>query len=274
MFVLTTDASTLRRAIDTASGNGAGRLVDAPDFQETLAELPSNRLGFVYLDAQKVAEQMNLPTQLWQIHSARNVGLSVALHRDGVRFDYVVDFDVSDLNRSQIAWLELPEVQSRLAGQVPANCLFYFSGQNLLLLLESYLGEEFETLVRELERETRFSQGNSLIEFLEGEYAVALIDDRRGIFADLPVSLLLYREAEDLREAEDTLQDLGDTAADLMGVSFHRDEVNRVPVWLLEDPDTSEVIGYGVNGSTVFIGTSYNALRAAIQSRQSSLASS
>lgn len=275
MLVLATDASTLQRAIDTAFDETSNRLVDAPDFQETLAELPSNRLGFVYLDAQRVANELEVPPQMWQIHAAQSIGLSIALHRDGVRLDYVLDFETSDLNSVQTAWLRLPQAQSRFAEQAPTNCLFYFSGQNLLLLLESFLDEEFQTVMTELESGVDFALWNSLLQISRGEYAVALIEDRRSIFSDdLPLSILLFADVDDRQQVENTLQELGGMVAALEGASFHQDEINRMPVWLLEDPSDDAAIGYGVNDNTVFLGTSYNALRSVTQSRQSSLADS
>ena len=58
-LVLSSSSDVLQQVIDTAKGNQPG-LNEEEDYKDLLKELPTRRAGYLYVDYQAVAEQMNL----------------------------------------------------------------------------------------------------------------------------------------------------------------------------------------------------------------------
>lgn len=275
LLVVATDATTLQQALDNVRDLQAPVLRNSPKFQAMLDSLPANRLGYVYAETPRLLRQLNVASTVWQLDTAQYVGLSVALNGDGLRFDYALDYDTTQLSAAQEEWLRLPASENRFTEQLPADCLFYVSGQNLPLLLETFTDVELRDLLNEAEEELGVNVWDGMVELTGSEYAVAAIEDRHGLFGDeVPVSVLLFAAAEDPRRVGEFLQRLGTAVAQSGQADFYEEEINRVPVWLLEDNADDATLGYGVLGNNVFIGTSYDILRAATLAQNSSLSDS
>jgi hypothetical protein len=72
----------------------------------------------------------------------------------------------------------------------------------------------------------------------------------------MPIGGLLFVETDDTQRAEETLEDLASQMADELEFDFYPDEINRVQVWLLEDPYYDTALGYGFIKNDLFIATS------------------
>jgi hypothetical protein len=281
LVVIATDLDTLRDSIDAAAEDDIPVLNDQEAFKDVLDDLPANRFGYMYLDwpalTGHVWEDLEaLP--MGGLQAIENVGVALSLASDGLRFDYVANYDLDALSQAEEELLRQSPNPHRLTDIAPADSLVYISGQNLPLVWETFedsdLGETFREALQELEYTTGVHFVNDILDLMPGEYAWVLAPDPAGFWGDETVWLgfLLFIEADERALVERNLDDLASALSQDSDIYLYQDEINRVPVWLLEDRYEGTTLGYGFMGDFLFIGTSRDMIRLATPAENSSLA--
>ena len=107
VVVLATSSALVHEIIDTDQGRAA-RLVDSSDYKATLAGLPSDRIGVIYLNGKSlvgsVKKQMATTPALSlalkninDVDALQGIGATLSANGDGVLADVLVKFDQSKL---------------------------------------------------------------------------------------------------------------------------------------------------------------------------------
>ncbi|HKV31056.1 MAG TPA: DUF3352 domain-containing protein [Candidatus Dormibacteraeota bacterium] len=107
VVVLATSSALIHEIIDTDQGR-APRLVDSSDYKATLAGLPSDRLGFVYVNGKSVVGDVkNLATtpalglalkDVNDLDALQGIGATLSVNGDGLLADVLVKVDQSKLS--------------------------------------------------------------------------------------------------------------------------------------------------------------------------------
>jgi hypothetical protein len=281
LVVIATDSDVLHESIDAASGDRIPVLHDQEPFQNMLQALPTSRLGYAYLDWSALPEEAwedmaDIELPLGSLQAIESVGVALALARDGLCFDYAVNYDLDALAPEQEEFLQRPAWSSRLADLPPVDSLAYISGRNLFGMWEGiFTDSELQDIIEEVEHETGVHLVQDFLDLLRGEYAWVAVPDPAGLFGseEVPLGLLLFIEVEDRARVELSLKDL---VGELVqgGDDLQEDEFDGVPVWLLEDPYNDITLGYGFVEGFLFIGTSRDVIRLAAEMGDSPLADS
>jgi hypothetical protein len=284
LVVIATDLDTLRSSIDAAAGDDVPVLYDQDTFKDVLSELPANRLGYVYVDWTVLMgdvweDLQDLPVPIGRLQAAETLGIAPSLTKDGLRFDFFANYDLGALSRAEEESLRHSPNPHKLVAVAPADSLVYVSGQDLSLMWESFedseLGEEFQALFQELEQVVGVDLADDLFDSMSGEYAWVLVSDSAGFeYESVPLGLLLFVEVKGRARVEDSLGDLAGFLVAEGSFDLHEEEINEVPVWLLENRHDHTTFGYGFRGDYLFIGSSENMIELAAKAEDSPLAKS
>ena len=108
VVVFATSSAQIHEVIDADQGRGA-RLVDSSDYKATLAALPSDRLGYLYVNGKSLVanvkkEMATTPaikialTNLNDLDALQGIGATLSANGDGVLADVLVKIDQSKLS--------------------------------------------------------------------------------------------------------------------------------------------------------------------------------
>lgn len=262
-LLLASGREMLEDALDRAD-SGRKTLADNGAFRDALAAQPANRIGTIYIDPAALGGEVQ------SFDALRWIGGSSMLTGNGTRFSYRFGFDSSRLDREQREWMERDGIKNDLARRIPEDTLFYFAGSNLGGTLEYAsripdLGDALD----ELRSEDALSDLFRLMEGMTGEFAVALTADEGGLLYEMtgdPFGMIFTAQVEN---GDDALAELSDTFDDIARQTFsdhETDEIGRATVGYLDiSMEGGRILGYGVEGDDVVVGTSENLIEAAMQ---------
>ena len=281
LVILATDRPAMETVIDQALGeNSTPSLYDNAPYRQSLARLPRNRLGYLYLDAASMGAEFAKVSEVfpfWSLHAVEQIGLAFALSGDGMRLDYHAQYNNAALTVAEQAWLQQLGNPHQLARHIPASALAYWSSQDLPLAFEAYNHYLFnEGGVRELEDKMGVRLSRLLADIGASEAAWVLLDEPDGThFAtgQLPLGILLLIQAEEDRRIQDDLEQAVALLAAAEGWLFYEELLQESSVWLVENRQSDVfVAGYGFTTDNIlFLGTSAEALREIAEGRRRAL---
>lgn len=281
MVVLASDARTLQASVDTEEDGQGSSLSDHEAFRDALKDLPSNRLGYVYLDWSALIwptlDEMEAITGApFGPQTVENVAVAMSLRRGGVRFDLRTQFNTQSLSAAGRDCLSQSASPQQVARVAPSDSLVYVSGQNLPLALECFSGLDLDGVFEDIRYETGIDLREQVLHEMGGEYALALAPDPSGLWGDetTPLGLLMFAEVDDQRRVQRSLEDAAWALTMGSGVYLQSDEIDGVPVWLLQDDYAEMIIGYGFVDNFLFFGSSTRMVQLAIEGREAPLSDS
>jgi hypothetical protein len=279
LVLLATSLDALEHAIDQAMGSAGGTtLYDNRAFQNALSGLPSNRLGYLYLDTSSfqemgIGDSAAETVLLGSLHAVERIGVSFSLSGGGIRLDYLLHYDTNALSREEERWLQTSANSRRLAGQTPANVFLFSSGYDLPQAWNAFvsrLDREVVRDLREMEEELGVRMSRLFDHWGENEYALILFDESGAIFEIF--SFILLAEVEDQDYLSKELDRSFGFLAREADLDFYEDSINRVPFWVVEDRWTNRALGFGFLEDTLILADSYEALRRVTRTGQNTLA--
>jgi hypothetical protein len=271
---------TMQEIIDVQDGDN---LAGNQDYQNVLDKLPSDQIGYGYIDAGAYLESMmelagpelaELPVDLFnpdQLEAVKGAGFSVGLESNGLRFDFVATYDKEALPE------EMPGAQAgsgRSAGRVPASTLLYLSGSGLGSVIQMGLDavqampDQPEDLDEQLEMMTAMLgvSVEEMIDMLSGEFAIAVTHNPAGIGGDpsIPVGASFLIEAKDVEKFQRLINSVSSLLSLGAEMEFPKETLNDVEVQTIPDPSSGNLmVGWGVGEGYFAIGTSTEMLEAA-----------
>jgi hypothetical protein len=209
--------AALNQAIDTREGAGQN-LADAQTFKDTLAALPEDNLGVVYVDGPKLAQlaalaaqsgavpavgedgaaaaqQQQLASLLEQLRVLRGLGMSFGADDNGFRFRTAALLDEA---RAESLGIQQEDFEPSLTDRVPATTLLYYGFQDLgpqiKQMLDQFSGQspQVAQALTAVEAMTGASFDNEIVPLLSGEHALYVAPGNPGPIPS--VGLLLKPE--------------------------------------------------------------------------------
>ncbi len=211
--------AALNQAIDTREGAGQN-LADAQVFKDTLAALPEDNLGVVYVDGPKLAQlaalgaqsgavpavgeggdgaaaaqQQQLTDLLEQLRVLRGLGMSFGADDNGFRFRTAALLDEA---RAESLGIMQEDFAPALLDRVPATTLAYYGFQNLgpqiKQAFDQFSGQspQVAQALTAVEAMTGASFDNEIVPLLSGEHALYVAPGNPGPIPS--VGLLLKPE--------------------------------------------------------------------------------
>jgi hypothetical protein len=231
--VFANGAAAIQALIDREAG-GADSLESTTNFQRLRNSLPSNAIGYIYIDGQAIANanQQSMDQSLEQLppgladqfreqaevaQAVEAVGLSISLESEGIAFDATVPMNldqVSENNRQLIDLYSQPVSTERLAN---------ISDEALVLAtfrIPEDLGEQFmegfnameggEEAMQELNMLLGINLEEDLLSWLSGEGSLVLMPGEQLGDIILPATAYISLQTPDIAAAEQGMQNIAD----------------------------------------------------------------
>lgn len=268
--------------------NGDDTLAKNANFQQVMAGLPADRLGFIFIDGAPLAQAIRanedqfvgqldgaaaerVREQLDSVDALQGMGLSLGVLADGVAFDAMASFDRARLSQAtldQLAEASEPVSADRI-GQVSADTLAALSfrlpasfGEQFREGLASVPG--FEEQLAEVEQQFDIDIDRDLLSWLQGEATLVLLPGEELMGSPSPITGYFALKPNDRAAAEAGLARIIGALDEASGgeLGLREEELGGV-AWQVMGPEQQTVGGYGFVGDDLVIGVGPSALTAA-----------
>lgn len=291
--VFASKAESIKALIDRG-GNTQGSLAESAGYKQTMAGLPSDALGYVFLNGATIRDAMNtsleqqlsnLPSdnaalrdQIEQQKAALDalygLGLSVTVPNEGVQFDTAVKFDmtkVGDALKQQFA-----------AGRGALNdaTLKYVAKDALgfaAIPIPDTFREQVEKLVKStpdaeeqiqaFEQQFDLDFEKDVLGWISGEFALVVTPgdaQAEGALSSAPVSGYLLVRSKDMATAKTGLPKIAKAIESVAGMSFAEQQINGLAWQAVSDPEANTPLaGYALTDDAVLFGFAEAGMNAA-----------
>jgi hypothetical protein len=139
VVILASDETTVKRSIDAAHGT-TPNLGGSQVYADTLAGLPTGKLGVAYVNVQGLVDQFGSDTAasaalgaggLGNLDAIESVGVSLSAESDGIAIDFTTNFDPTKLTKEQRDVLAAPDHDNTTLAFVPADAFGVVAGEHL-----------------------------------------------------------------------------------------------------------------------------------------------
>jgi hypothetical protein len=280
----------LKKTIDASQGQA--NLANNESYQDVLAELPKDQIGYGYVDmgaymeafmAAAESELAELPPELLnqgQLEGMKGFGFSFGLESNGMRMDFATVFDPEAFPEANMG---TEASDNKALSHVPADTLLYLSGGGMGNALQGMLDvvRSMPDSPPDLDEQLQMLTGmlgvsmEELVEMLSGEFAIALTHDPAGIAGDpsMPIGISMLIEAEDQEKFQRVIRSLSSLIAMGGEMELPQETINGVEVTTLTDPYAGGmIVGWGVGDDFFALGSSQTLLEAAFGGGENVLA--
>ena len=151
VVVFATTGAQIHEIIDTDQGR-ASRLVDSSDFKATLADLPSDRLGYLYVNGKSLVanvkkEMATTPAMalalknINDVNALQGIGATLSANGDGMLADLLVKLDQSKLSPATREALAHPGRADTIVSWIPKSSDAFLAITSLNKTIQSLLDQ-------------------------------------------------------------------------------------------------------------------------------------
>jgi hypothetical protein len=268
LFILSTHADVIKEVIDANKGDS---LADMDEYKDVVTELPKERLFTLYMSfafLESFYEELELPTGFEssaQLDMFSGIGMSLSAVEVGLQMDYIIAYNLDQMTEEQRASMQIEPGQPMTASLFPKETYLYITAEHLDKSLETLQEglagaveeEEIEEAMELFEQQFGINPMTDLFPYLDGEYALGVLESSGGMLADqlgIPLNLLLVVESSDsqalLNAGEKIAQGLEDTGQ----FDVLQTESNGIQFFELQDPFYEEIaFVYAVKDNMLFV---------------------
>ncbi|HTL89523.1 MAG TPA: DUF3352 domain-containing protein [Leptolyngbya sp.] len=256
--------TAIEQAINTVKGGAS--LAQTPGYGDALTQIQSDQaIARLYVNipaaANTSAANSNRavpPQTLAQLQQNQGLAATATLANEGIQF-------------KSISWLK-PDSQRKfdpsnnakmMPTRLPADTLMMASGGNLNRFWQDYTQGVSANPIQfvnpeALKQGVRTTVGldleKDLLNWMQGEYSLALLPASQGAPANLPASLVLMIQTNDRRAAESTLKKLDDVMANKYAFKVEESKIEGQSVinWSLPAAGVNITHGW-LNGDVAFL---------------------
>lgn len=300
--VIASRPETIKQMIDR-DGATENTLAQSESYKQTIAGLPSDAIGYLYLSGEllrTVAEpslqeqidqlgdstglQEQFQRQQQMLNAFVGMGASISVPNDGVQFDTSVKIDLAQLDqtvRDQMNATKLPISDALLksvskdaigAYAVPIPDTFRQQMTDLIMSLP-----EAEEQIAALEQQFDLDLEQDVLGWISGEFALVLLPGGEptdeSFMASAPVSGYLVVRSKDMASAKAGLPKIASALEQVGGITFESKQLGGVDWQTVGYPETEQAIGgYGFVGDSVVLGFLESSMTSAAGASSASLA--
>lgn len=264
LLVVATDPQAMNRAIDTHKGGPS--LAATPGYTQALGKIqtpqPFGQL-YVNLPAATAVSAANAgrpvsPQNLPQVQQIQGLAATASLQPEGVLFR-----SVSWLKPDSQRKYEVNNAAGNIVSRLPADTMVMVSGGNLQKFWQDYSQGAASSPIapikpKELQEGVKSTVGMDLekdfLNWMQGEFALALVTPPEGNQPALPFSLLFMVKSSDRRAAETAIKQLDQAMASKYKFKVEEAKVGNQTVtnWAL--PIGGPAISHGwLDGDVAFL---------------------
>ena len=260
VVVLGNARSMVEGIIDASQGR-IPSLQDDANFQATMADLPASKLGFVYLNAERVVDllkeqpgfrSLSADPALQNLDAVQGIAASLSVQADGLALDTTEHYDRAKLSATRVAQLGAPAHPNPLFASVPQDAWGVASEEHIDTSLAS-LVDRARSTAPQVGRILDASGVSDLLHVLSGDLAV---EGGRGSSSTLGGALLLG--STDDVAMQDALDRLASFVAHQAHVGWKQVVYRGVKITVLAGarPELPVAPAYGVVGHAAVVTTS------------------
>ena len=268
LLLIATDVELVKDSIDASKGES---YADTEKYDEIISSLPKERVITMLFDSNLISSlQGDLLEGLdvyQQVDLFRWIGASISAVDSGIQMDYVIAYDRENLTDNQLEMMESELKESTLASYFPKETFFYFTGERLDLIWETFREnsyqltdtDDFDESMELLSEEIGFNPDKDFFPLLDGGWSIGLLHTQAGYLAEdmqIPLGLLLLIESNDDAAMVNLLDKVSGLIEETGLGLVNRVEANGFTLFDLEDPYMDAVIlSFGGGEGLLMIGT-------------------
>ncbi len=262
--IVANNPTAIERAIDTVKGGAS--LSQTPGYGDALTQIQSEpAIARLYVNIPAAANSSAAnssravpPQTLAQMQQNQGLAATATLADDGIQF-------------KSISWLK-PDSQRKfntsnnakmIPSRLPGDTLMMASGGNLQQFWQDYTQGvsanpiQFvnpEALQQGIRTTVGLDLEKDLLNWMQGEYSLALVPAAQGAPANLPASLVLMVQTNDRRAAESTLKKLDEVMANKYAFKVEESKIEGQSVvnWSLPAASVNITRGW-LDGDVAFL---------------------
>lgn len=262
--VVANSPKAIERAIDTYKGGSS--LVSTPGYGEALTQIKAdNSFARFYVNIPAAANTSAAnstravpPQTLAQVQQNQGLAATATLATDGIQFK-----TVSWLKPDSKRKFDTSNNAKMMPNRLPADTLMMASGGNLMQFWKDYSQGASANPIRLVNPEA-LKQGiqstvgldleKDLLNWMQGEFSLALLPAPQGAPASLPVSLVFMVQSNDRRAADTTLQKLDEAMAKKYSFKVEEAKVEGQSVvnWAIPNGNLNITRGW-MDGNVAFL---------------------
>lgn len=290
--VLASSAQLIKNMIDR-SGSTQNTLAESADYKATIAGLPTDGVGYVYVagdllrkateqsanqlnelgaDSDALKAQLDLQREI--VGAFQGLGAALTLPEDGVQLDTAVKFDMSKLGDKAKQQFEATRVQvsDALLNGVAKNALAVYAlpiPDTFRTQIEEFIKSlpDAEEQIQSFEQQFNLDLEQDVLSWISGEMAVVVMPGEKstdGSLSDVPVSGYLVLRSKDKAAAEQGLGKIADALSSAAGIQFTETDLGGAKWQAVNDPSTDSALGgYAFINDAVVFGFAEPAMTAA-----------
>ncbi len=247
-------------------------------YQDMLKRLPANRMGSFYIDTTSLLQDSYLAAPLFS--ATETVAGSFSLRSSGLRFDYLMKMDPSQLSSVEKEMLTNTSSQNRILARMPGKSALYVSGQNLGLLFDYYLmqvssgdAQLLEESYASMKDQFGIDIKEGILNNMQGEYALSLPPDlSNNNILEMPFNIVFTIQVTDPQTVQRNLQIFLQKLADQSYSQLDIRQVQDSTIYSISDNSSNFSLGLVFNGDFVSFCTSADLLDTMASNPQSALA--
>jgi hypothetical protein len=256
-LVVTTNPQAIEQAIDTYQG--AANLASTPGFTQAANQVQSAQpFAKVYINvpaAAGVAAAAQTPNQALAQQQSQGLTATATLTAEGVQFK-----SISWLKPDSEKKYEVKNSAKTMPSLLPSDTLMMASGGNLNQLWKDYTqgitanprNFDPKDISEGIKSTTGMDLEKDFLNWMQGEYSLALIPAPKDSPPGLPLGLMLMVEATDRRAADSTLSRLDEVMGSKYKFKVDQTTVGNDPVVTWTSNGVTVTRGW-LNGNTAFI---------------------
>lgn len=300
--VIASSADTIKQMIDR-DGATENTLAQSESYKQTIAGLPSNAVGYLYLNGdllrtvagKTMQDQLDMlgdndelrkqiERQQRMLDAFVGMGASISVPNDGVQFDTSAKFDLAQLDQAtlnQVNAAKLP-ISDALLKSVSKDAIMTYAvpipdtfKQQMTDLIMSL--PDAEEQIAAFEQQFDLDLEKDVLGWLSGEFALVILpageQPADSMLESAPVSGYMVVRSKDMAAAKAGLPKIVSALEQVGGITFEGKQLGGVDWQTFGDPSTEQaIVGYGFIGDSVVLGFLEPALTGAAGASSASLA--
>lgn len=273
-LLVSNNENAVFQALDRDKKKDKQSLAEQENYKKIIAELPGDRAGSVYINPQRLFQDVPEMRQFGQqIKSLDGMGIALSFVKEGIRLDSVTsvteNYGSPEIEGSALQ--NATEVIPEEAFAVVGSANLKYAMENLLK--ESGRNPDLNNInegLNEIRRETGIDVQQDILSWMRGEAIIALLPENNYPGAQdsgggmqrvrMPVNFIAVLGVKDIQSSKMKMEKIAYALTRFL--SIESDKINGQEVYYLVEPRSREVLGgYAIYNDLLVIASSREALQ-------------